>query len=230
MNYKNVNYGKKSVRRNYSKIRSEVELPGLIEIQTKSFDWFVEQGLKEVFEDISPVTSFNQDLKLYFGDYHFEDPKYNIVESKLRDINDSRPLKVNVRVENAQTGEILQDELFMGDIPYMTPVGTFIINGAERVIISQIVRSSGVYYAKEIDKKTGDVRYSGTVIPTRGAWIEYEAGSRDVWYGKLDRSKKIPLTTLLFNLFNSVAPITPPPTIPTITGQPVAKLIELKQK
>ena len=197
MNYKNVNYGKKSVRRNYSKIRSEVELPGLIEIQTKSFDWFVEQGLKEVFEDISPVTSFNQDLKLYFGDYHFEDPKYNIVESKLRDINYSRPLKVNVRVENAQTGEILQDELFMGDIPYMTPVGTFIINGAERVIISQIVRSSGVYYAKEIDKKTGDVRYSGTVIPTRGAWIEYEAGSRDVWYGKLDRSKKIPLTTLL---------------------------------
>lgn len=197
MNYKNVNYGKKSVRRNYSKIRSEVELPGLIEIQTKSFDWFVEQGLKEVFEDISPVTSFNQDLKLYFGDYHFEDPKYNIVESKLRDINYSRPLKVNVRVENAQTGEILQDELFMGDIPYMTPVGTFIINGAERVIISQIVRSSGVYYAKEIDKKTGDVRYSGTVIPTRGAWIEYEAGSKDVWYGKLDRSKKIPLTTLL---------------------------------
>lgn len=197
MNYKNVNYGKKSVRRNYSKIRTEVDLPGLIEIQTKSFDWFVEQGLKEVFEDASPITSFNQDLKLYFGDYHFEDPKFNIVESKLRDINYSRPLKVNVRLENAQTGEVLEQELFMGDIPYMTPVGTFIINGAERVIISQIVRSSGVYYAKEIDKKTGDVRFSGTVIPTRGAWIEYEAGSKDVWYGKLDRSKKIPLTTVL---------------------------------
>lgn len=197
MNYKNVNYGKKSVRRNYSKIRTEVDLPGLIEIQTKSFDWFVEQGLKEVFEDASPITSFNQDLKLYFGDYHFEDPKFNIVESKLRDINYSRPLKVNVRLENAQTGEVLEQELFMGDIPYMTPVGTFIVNGAERVIISQIVRSSGVYYAKEIDKKTGDVRFSGTVIPTRGAWIEYEAGSKDVWYGKLDRSKKIPLTTVL---------------------------------
>ena len=197
MNYKNVNYGKKSVRRNYSKIRTEVDLPGLIEIQTKSFDWFVEQGLKEVFEDASPITSFNQDLKLYFGDYHFEDSKFNIVESKLRDINYSRPLKVNVRLENAQTGEVLEQELFMGDIPYMTPVGTFIINGAERVIISQIVRSSGVYYAKEIDKKTGDVRYSGTVIPTRGAWLEYEAGSKDVWYGKLDRSKKIPLTTVL---------------------------------
>ncbi len=197
MNYKNVNYGKKSVRRNYSKIRTEVDLPGLIEIQTKSFDWFVEQGLKEVFEDASPITSFNQDLKLYFGDYHFEDPKFNIVESKLRDINYSRPLKVNVRLENAQTGEVLEQELFMGDIPYMTPVGTFIINGAERVIISQIVRSSGVYFAKEIDKKTGDLRFSGTVIPTRGAWIEYEAGSKDVWYGKLDRSKKIPLTTIL---------------------------------
>ena len=197
MNYKNVNYGKKSVRRNYSKIRTEIDLPGLIEIQTKSFDLFVEQGLKEVFEDAYPITSFNQDLKLYFGDYHFEDPKFNIVESKLRDINYSRPLKVNVRLENAQTGEVLEQELFMGDIPYMTPVGTFVINGAERVIISQIVRSSGVYYAKEIDKKTGDLRISGTVIPTRGAWIEYEAGSKDVWYGKLDRSKKIPLTTVL---------------------------------
>ena len=197
MNYKNVNYGKKSVRRNYSKIRTEVDLPGLVEIQTKSFDWFVEQGLKEVFEDASPITSFNQDLKLYFGDYHFEDSKFDIVQSKLRDINYSRPLKVNVRLENAQTGEVLEQELFMGDIPYMTPVGTFVINGAERVIISQIVRSSGVYYAKEIDKKTGDVRFSGTVIPTRGAWIEYEAGSKDVWYGKLDRSKKIPLTTVL---------------------------------
>ena len=197
MNYKNVNYGKKSVRRNYSKIRTEVELPGLIEIQTKSFDWFVEQGLKEVFEDVSPITSFNQDLKLYFGDYHFEDAKYDIVQSKLRDINYSRPLKVNVRLENDQTGEVFEQELFMGDIPYMTPVGTFIINGAERVIISQIVRSSGAYYSKEIDKKTGDVRFAGQVIPTRGAWIEYEAGSKDVWYGKLDRSKKIPLTTVL---------------------------------
>ena len=197
MNYKNVNYGKKSVRRNYSKIRTEVDLPGLVEIQTKSFEWFVEQGLKEVFEDASPITSFNQDLKLYFGDYHFEEAKYGIVDSKLRDINYSRPLKVNVRLENAQTGESVNQELFMGEIPYMTPVGTFVINGAERVIISQIVRSSGVYYAKEIDKKTGDVRFTGTVIPTRGAWIEYEAGSKDIWYGKLDRSKKIPLTTVM---------------------------------
>ena len=197
MNYKNVNYGKKSVRRNYSKIRTEVELPDLIEIQTKSFDWFVNAGLEELFRDISPITSFNGDLKLYFGEHHFENPKFSIVDCKLRDINFARPLKVNVRLENAQTGEVLEQELFMGDIPYMTPVGTFIINGAERVIISQIVRSSGVYYAKEIDKKTGDTKYTGTVIPTRGAWIEYEMGSKNVWYGKLDRSKKIPLTTVL---------------------------------
>ncbi len=197
MNYKNVSYGKKSIRRNYSKIRTEVELPDLIEIQTKSFDWFVTAGLEELFRDISPITSFNGDLKLYFGDFHFEDSKFSIVDCKLRDINYARPLKVNVRLENAQTGEVLEQELFMGEIPYMTPVGTFIINGAERVIISQIVRSSGVYYAKEIDKKTGDTKYTGTVIPTRGAWIEYEMGSKNVWYGKLDRSKKIPLTTVL---------------------------------
>ena len=197
MNYKNVNYGKKSVRRNYSKIRTEVELPDLIEIQTKSFDWFVNDGLKELFTDISPITSFNGELKLYFGAHHFENPKYDIVDCKLRDVNYSRPLKVNVCLENAQTGEVLEQELFMGDIPYMTPVGTFVINGAERVIISQIVRSSGVYYAKEIDKKTGDIKYTGTVIPTRGAWIEYEMGSKNVLYGKLDRSKKIPLTTVL---------------------------------
>ena len=197
MNYKNVNYGKKSVRRNYSKIRTEVELPDLIEIQTKSFDWFVNDGLKELFADISPITSFNGELKLYFGQHRFENPKYDIVDCKLRDVNYSRPLKVNVCLENAQTGEVLEQELFMGDIPYMTPVGTFVINGAERVIISQIVRSSGVYYAKEIDKKTGDIKYTGTVIPTRGAWIEYEMGSKNVLYGKLDRSKKIPLTTIL---------------------------------
>jgi len=197
MNYKTVNYGKKSVRRNYSKIRTDVELPGLIEIQTKSFDWFVEQGLKEVFEDVSPITSFNGDLKLYFQDYRFEDAKYDVVQSKLRRTNYARPLKVDVLLEHTDTGIQVKRELFMGDIPYMTPVGTFIINGAERVIISQIVRSPGVYYTKEIDKKTGDIKFGGTVMPYRGAWLEYEAGSRDIWYGKIDRSKKILLTTVL---------------------------------
>ena len=197
MSYRVVNYGKKSQRRNYSKIRTDVDLPGLIEIQTESFKWFVEEGLKEVFDDISPITSFNQDLKLYFQDYHFEEAKYGVVDSKLRRINYSRPLKVNVLLENEQTGSLVKHELFMGDIPYMTPVGTFIINGAERVVISQIIRSAGVYYGKEIDKKTGDIKFSGTVMPTRGAWLEYEAGSKDVWYGMIDRSKKILLTTIL---------------------------------
>ena len=198
MSYKNVNYGKKSVRRNYSKVRTEVELPNLIEIQTKSFDWFVNEGLKELFRDVSPIRSYDgQNLELYFGDYRFEDPKYDIVDCKLRDVNYARPLKVKVRLVNNVTGEQIEQELFMGDVPYMTPVGTFVINGAERVVISQIVRSAGVYYANEIDKKSGQIRFTGQVIPTRGAWIEYETGSKDVWYGKLDRSKKIPITTLL---------------------------------
>ncbi len=199
MNFKEVNYGKKAKRRNYSKVRTEVELPDLIEIQTKSFDWFVETGLRELFDDVSPIKSYNGDMQLYFGDYHFEDPKYNVVDSKLRDTNYARPLKVKVKLVNANKpeGEVIEQELFMGDIQYMTPVGTFIINGAERVIISQIIRSAGAYYGKEIDKKTGQIKYSGQIIPTRGAWIEYEMGSKDVWYGKLDRSKKIPLTTIM---------------------------------
>lgn len=198
MSYKNVNYGKKSVRRNYSKVRTEVELPNLIEIQTKSFDWFVNEGLKELFHDISPIKSFDgKNFELYFEDYRFEDPKYDIVECKLRDANFARALKVKVKLVNNVTGTVIPDEVFLGDVPYMTPVGTFVINGAERVVISQIVRSAGVYFANEIDKKSGQVRYTGQVIPTRGAWIEYETGSKDIWYGKLDRSKKIPITTLL---------------------------------
>ena len=183
MSYKNVNYGKKSVRRNYSKVRTDVALPNLIEIQTKSFDWFVTEGLKELFRDVSPIKSYDgNNLEIYFGDFRFEDPKFDVVDCKLRDINYSRPLKVKVRLNNNVTGEQKEKELFMGDVPYMTPVGTFIINGAERVVISQIVRSAGVYYANEIDKKSGQVKYTGQVIPTRGAWIEYETGSRDVWY------------------------------------------------
>ncbi len=195
--YKVVKYGKRAERRNFSKVRTEVELPDLIGIQKKSFQDFVEKGLGEVFESVSPITSFNEKLKVYFGDYHFEDPKYGIVECKLRRINYSRPLKCNVRLENEETGQIIEHELFMGEMPYMTPVGTFVINGAERVVISQIVRSSGVYYGKDIDPKSGETRYTGQVMPTRGAWIEFEAGPKDVLYGKLDRKKKLPVTTML---------------------------------
>ena len=207
MAFKDVKYGKKAVRRNYSKIRTEVELPELLEIQTASFKKFVEKDLKELFDDVSPITNENGDISLYFGDYHFEDAKYDIVESKLRDINYTRPLKVNVMLKidyvndlGEPQEEIIEKELFMGDFYYMTPSGTFIVNGAERVIISQIVRSSGVYYTKEIDKKTGLAKYSGQVIPSRGAWIEYESGSKEIWYAKLDRSKKIPVTTFLRSL------------------------------
>ena len=210
-NYKEVRYGKKSIRRNYSKIRTEVELPDLLEIQTKSFEKFIGEGLKELFDDISPIQNENGDISLYFGEHHFEEPKYDIVESKLRDINYTRPLKVKVLLkidyvndDGEPQEELIEKELFMGDFYFMTPAGTFIVNGAERVIISQIVRSSGVYFTKEIDKKTGLTRFMGQIIPTRGAWIEYETGTKDIWYAKLDRSKKIPVTTFLrsFGLVN----------------------------
>ena len=204
MAYKIVNYGKKAVRRNYSKIRTEVELPDLLEIQTASFQKFVTEDLAELFKDVSPITNENGDLNLYFGEHYFEAPKYDIVQSKLRDINYSRALKVKVLLkinykneEGEDQEELIEKEIFMGDFPFMTPAGTFIINGAERVIISQIIRSSGVYYSQELDKKTGLTRFSGQVIPTRGAWIEFETGSKDIWYAKFDRSKKIPVTTFI---------------------------------
>jgi DNA-directed RNA polymerase subunit beta len=204
MAYKNVKYGKKAVRRNYSKIRTEVELPDLLEIQTSSFEKFVTEDLKELFKDISPISNESGTLNLYFGEHYFEQPKYDIVQSKLRDINYSRSLKVKVLLkvnykneQGENQEELIEKEIFMGDFPFMTPAGTFIINGAERVIISQIIRSSGIYYSKELDKKTGLTRFSGQMIPTRGAWIEFETGSKDIWYAKFDRSKKIPVTTFI---------------------------------
>ena len=204
MAYKNVNYGKKAVRRNYSKIRTEVELPDLLEIQTSSFQKFVTEDLSELFKDISPISNESGTLNLYFGEHYFEQPKYDIVQSKLRDTNYSRSLKVKVLLkvnykneQGEDQEELIEKEIFMGDFPFMTPAGTFIINGAERVIISQIIRSSGIYYSKELDKKTGLTRFSGQMIPTRGAWIEFETGSKDIWYAKFDRSKKIPVTTFI---------------------------------
>ena len=201
MNYKTSNYGKKASRRDYSKVHMHVELPDLIEIQTKSFKEFVETGLKEIFEDLSPIVSNNGELKLYFGNYHFQEPKFDIEGSKARKINYSRTLVCDVSLENVQTGEIkTREDLFMGDYPYMTPFGTFVVNGAERVVVSQIVRSAGIYYTTETDKKTQTQKIMGQVIPNRGAWIEYETGSKDIVYAKLDRSKKIPLTTFLRSL------------------------------
>jgi len=204
VDYKTVKYGKKRERRNYSRVKSNVELPDLIEVQTSSFDWFIETGLKELFHDISPITNFTENLEVYFGDYEIGEPKYSVLECKEKDVTYSRPLRVTVRLLNKDavdkdTGEvnIKEQKIFMGDIPVMSPVGTFIINGSERVIVSQIVRSSGVFFSEEVDKKTLQRKYLGQVIPTRGAWLEYEIGSKDLLYAKIDRSKKIYLSTMI---------------------------------
>jgi len=204
VDYKTVKYGKVRERRNYSRVKSNVELPDLVEVQTSSFDWFVQTGLHELFTDISPITNFTENLELYFGDHELGDPKYSVLECKEKDVTYSRPLRVTVRLLNKEavdkeTGEvsIKEQKIFMGDIPVMTPVGTFIINGSERVIVSQIVRSSGVFFSEEVDKKTGKRKYLGQVIPTRGAWLEFETGKQDTLFAKIDRSKKIPLTTMI---------------------------------
>lgn len=191
-----VTYGKR-VRMSYSRIDEVLDLPDLIEVQKSSYDWFTKEGLKEVFEDISPVQDYTGNLILEFVDYYIEkDIKYTEEEARERDVNFSAPLKVKVRLINKETGEIKEQEVFMGDIPLMTAKGTFIINGAERVVVSQLVRSPGVYYVENIDK-TGKKLYSSTVIPNRGAWLEYEADSNDIVYVRVDRTRKVPITTLL---------------------------------
>ena len=197
MSYKNVVYGRNRVRRNYSRVQTNVELPNLIDIQTKSFEWFVTDGIKELFTELSPIKDHGENLELYFEDFEFDEPKYTIPEAKRNDTNYSRPLKVNVKLHSIETGEIKEQKIFLGEIPMMTPWGTFVINGAERVIVTQIIRSAGAFYNSTVDKKSGQVQFYGQIIPTRGAWIEFEMGSKDIWYAKLDRSKKIPLTTFL---------------------------------
>ena len=205
MGYRNVHYGKKAQRRNYSKMRYDIELPNLIEIQTSSFEWFATEGLKRLFDDLSPIESHNGDYKIYFSDHKFEEPKFSETDSKLRDLNYAKPLFVTVRLEKVRTGEIVERQFFMGDLQYMTQNGTFIINGAERVVVSQIVRSSGVYYTGEFDKKQNMMKYTSQVIPTRGAWLEYEMGAKNIFYGKLDRSKKTTLTSMIQALgFNGI--------------------------
>lgn len=197
MSYKLVKYGKKRERRNYSKVKTNVDLPNLIKVQTESFDWFIQKGLAELFRDISPIKNFTENIELYFKDYEFGEPKYNIKQSMEKDMTYSKPLRVSVQLKNTDTGEIKEQKIFMGDFPIMSPTGSFVINGSERVIVSQIVRSAGVFFSENIDKKTLRSKFLGQVIPTRGAWLEYEIGSKDVLFVKLDRSKKITLTTLL---------------------------------
>lgn len=185
------------VRMSYSKIGEVLELPDLIEVQKNSYQWFVEEGLKEVFDDVSPIEDYTGNLILEFIDYSLEgDPKYDQLECKERDSTFAVPLKVKVRLINKETGEIKEQEVFMGDFPLMTERGTFIINGAERVIVSQLVRSPGVYFVVSRDK-SGKKLFSSTLIPNRGAWLEYETDSNDIVYVRIDRTRKIPITILL---------------------------------
>lgn len=181
----------------YSRIDEVLDIPNLIEVQKNSYQWFLKEGLKEVFEEISPITDYTGNLVLEFVDYRLENnPKYSVQECKDRDMNYAAPLKVRVRLINKETGEVKEQEVFMGDFPLMTERGTFIINGAERVVVSQLVRSPGVYYSEQTDK-TGKKMYSATIIPNRGAWLEYETDSSDVIYVRIDRTRKLPITVLL---------------------------------
>ncbi|WP_164218726.1 DNA-directed RNA polymerase subunit beta [Virgibacillus sp. YIM 98842] len=191
-----VQYGRHRKRRSYARISEVLELPNLIEIQTASYDWFLEEGLREMFQDISPIEDFTGNLSLEFVDYSLGEPKYPVEESKERDVTYNAPLRVKVRLINNETGEVKEQEVFMGDFPLMTDTGTFIINGAERVIVSQLVRSPSVYYNDKIDKN-GKKGFTATVIPNRGAWLEFETDAKDIVYVRIDRTRKLPITVLL---------------------------------
>ena len=196
MSYKIVKSGDFRERRNFSSIRNSYELKDLLEIQKKSYNWFITDGIKEVFEDLFPVENFSGTLSLEFGNYHFDKPKYSIKESKDRESTFSAPLRVEVRLFNRESGEVKEQEIFMGDMPMMTDSGTFVINGAERVIVSQLVRSPSVYFNREIDKN-GRELITNQIIPNRGTWLEFEVDARDVLYVRIDRTRKVPITTLL---------------------------------
>ena len=188
----------KTFRMSYSRQKEVLEMPNLIEVQKDSYEWFLNEGLKEVFDDISPITDYSGKLSLEFVDFTLceDDVKYSIEECKERDATFAAPLKVRVRLHNKENDEINEHEIFMGDLPLMTATGTFVINGAERVIVSQLVRSPGIYYAIAHDK-VGKKLYSATVIPNRGAWLEYETDSNDIFYVRVDRTRKVPITVLL---------------------------------
>ena len=194
---KEVNY-EKATRYTFAKVGDYIEMPNLIKVQKDSYEWFVKEGLGEVLKDISPIIDYTGNLVLEFFDYYMEDKtKYTLEEAKERDATYSTRLHVKVRLINRETGEIKEQEIYLGDFPLMTDSGTFIINGAERVVVSQLVRSPGCYYAEEFDTKTGKKTYSSTVMPLRGAWLEYETDGNDIFYVRVDRTRKIPVTTLL---------------------------------
>ena len=188
----------RGMRMSFSTEKRVLDMPNLIEVQKNSYQWFLDEGLREVFKDISPIVDYTGNLSLELVDYQLckEDIKYSIEECKERDATYAAPIKVNVHLRNEETGEIAQHDIFMGDLPLMTETGTFVINGAERVIVSQLVRSPGIYYAIDHDK-FGKTLYSSTVIPNRGAWLEYETDSNDVFYVHVDRNRKVPITVLI---------------------------------
>ncbi len=196
VNVKPVQLGK-NTRMSFSKINEVLDMPNLIEIQKNSYQWFLDEGLKEVFRDVASISDYNDNLVLSFIDYKLDDtPKYTVAECKERDTTYSAALRVRARLLNKETGEIKENEVFMGDFPLMTDSGTFVINGAERVIVSQLVRSPGVYFDVTVDK-TGKKLFSSTIIPNRGAWLEYETDQNDILYVRIDKNRKIPLTTFL---------------------------------
>ena len=185
-------------RMTFSKINEVIDMPNLIEIQKDSYKWFVEEGLKEVFRDMSDITDYSGNLRLSFVDYRLDDtPKYDVTECKARDTTYAAPLRVTAHLVNSETGEIKESEVSMGDFPLMTESGTFVINGAERAIVSQLVRSPGVYFAEKTDEKTGKRLFSSTIIPNRGAWLEYETSPNDVLYVRIDKNRKLPITTFI---------------------------------
>lgn len=197
VNVKDVKH-EKTVRKSFSKIGDFIEMPNLIKVQKDSYNWFVSEGLGEVLKEVSPIVDYSENLVLEFIDYHMDEaPKYTVEEAKERDETYSTKLHVKVRLFNRETGEIKEQEIYLGDFPLMTDTGTFIINGAERVVVSQLVRSPSCYYADALDTKTGKKLYTSTVMPLRGAWLEYETDNNDIFYVRVDRTRKIPITTLL---------------------------------
>ena len=190
-------YGK-TLRKNFARHEEVMAMPNLLEIQKKSYQWFLDTGLREVFADVASISDYAGNLELSFIDFSMnEQPKYDVEECKARDATYAAPMKVSVRLHNKETGEIKEQEIFMGDFPLMTHSGTFVINGAERVVVSQIVRSPGIYYGKETDLKTDLPLLTSTVIPYRGAWLEYETDTSEVFWVRIDKNRKLPITCLI---------------------------------
>jgi len=187
----------KSARKSYARIPDILELPKLIEVQIQSFQNFKDEGLGELLQEISPIVSFNKNLELHFLDYRFDPPKHDENECRERDITFASPLWVTIRLVNKETGEIQEQEVFTGDFPLMTKNATFVINGAERVVVSQLIRSPGVYFTVEEDRATGRSLAFAKLIPNRGAWLEFESSKRDLISVKVDRKRKLPVTVLL---------------------------------